>query len=214
MDRNKIPTNKKGRLKDELIEVLYYYKKKAKVIVKYIDEETGEEIALSEEINGYYGDDYQSSEKEIENYNLIKTTENPSGIMNSGEKELIYYYHKIFKVLTFVENSGGTIEGDEKVLEGYDSTINRIRIKADKNHYIARITINGEDIAITNKQSMILENFINMHEDKNIVVKFGEIVHNVPKTSKNSISLILVIIIFMSGLMIAYFACKNKRTSF
>ena len=108
---NMLPTNATGTmLRDEVIEVKYYYIKKATVVVKYVDENTGEEISEEERIEGHENDEYSTEAKDIEDYNLTKTPDNGSGTMvitknpdgtYDTEIEIIYYYKKI---------AGGVIE--------------------------------------------------------------------------------------------------------
>ena len=93
--QEKLPTNSHGRFTSEPIEVIYYYKKKAKLIVKYLDQHTGEEIAPKEEKNGYEGDDYSLTDKEIKGYTLKKVEGNKIGKYESSEITVIYYYEKI-----------------------------------------------------------------------------------------------------------------------
>ena len=101
----------------ELIEVKYYYIKKAKVIVKYLEyDETPEDstdnqvLEKEETIEGHENDSYETEAKEIKDYNLVETTDNTKGIMTitknldgtyDAEIEVIYYYKKI---------AGGVIE--------------------------------------------------------------------------------------------------------
>ena len=49
-------------MKVEVIKVDYYYKKRAKLIVRYIDKLTEEEIKV-EEKNGHIGDEYITEQK-------------------------------------------------------------------------------------------------------------------------------------------------------
>ena len=108
---DKLPDNSSGEMKrDEVIEVKYYYIKKATVIVKYVDEATEEEIEERETIEGHENDPYDTEAKDIDGYELSKTPENASGKMTitknedgtyNTEIEVIYYYKKI---------SGGVIE--------------------------------------------------------------------------------------------------------
>ena len=108
---NMLPENSSGEMKrDKLIEVTYYYIKRARVIIRYVDENTGEEIIDKDIIEGHEKDVYDTEEKKIENYNLTKIPENKTGIMMvtenedgtfNSETEVIYYYKKI---------AGGVIE--------------------------------------------------------------------------------------------------------
>ena len=149
---DKLPENSEGTmLRDEVIEVKYYYIKKATVVVKYVDENTGEEIAKEETIEGHENDSYETQEKQIDDYNLVKTPENASGTMvitknedgtYNTEIEVIYYYKKIAggvkenhidintgKKLYTEEHKGNV--GDEyeipsREFEGYDLVTERL----------------------------------------------------------------------------------------
>ena len=115
---SRLPENAEGEMKrDEVIEVKYYYIKKAKVIVKYLEEDdtpedtTDNQVLAEEEIiEGHENDSYETTAKEIEDYNLVKTPENATGTMvitknpdgtYNTEIEVIYYYKKA---------AGGVIE--------------------------------------------------------------------------------------------------------
>ena len=97
----KTTENTEGLMTVEDIEVVYYYKKvEAQVIVKYVDEKTGEEIAQREYIGGYVGDEYTSKSKEIDEYTLNekKLPNNAEGEMTEETIEVIYYYNKMIKI--------------------------------------------------------------------------------------------------------------------
>ena len=69
---------------------------KGKVIAKYVDEETGEEIEKEEEQQGYAGEKYKTEEKQIPYYDFIeeKTPENKEGTYTEEEQVVTYYYRK------------------------------------------------------------------------------------------------------------------------
>ena len=94
----KTTENTNGNMTLDVIEVIYYYKKvESQVIVKYIDEVTGEEIALKEFLGGYVGDKYKTNSKEIEGYELVekRIPKNKEGKFEEEIVEVIYYYNKI-----------------------------------------------------------------------------------------------------------------------
>ena len=94
----KTTENTEGNMASEIIEVVYYYQKvEAQVIVKHIDEKTGEEIADKDFLGGYVGEDYETSSKEIEGYELVekKIPTNKEGQFAEETIEVIYYYSKI-----------------------------------------------------------------------------------------------------------------------
>jgi hypothetical protein len=102
-----LPENASGIMTTELIEVKYYYIRKTTVKIKYIDINTNEEIAETEVIEGHQEDEYTTSSKEIENYELLEIPENASGTMQvvldedgneSTEILVIYSYVQKTKV--------------------------------------------------------------------------------------------------------------------
>ena len=94
--------NKDGEYKREEQVITYYYRKKpAKVVVKYVDVDTEEELIEGEEIVGKIDDEYTTidkidkiNENRDNKYVLVKTTENTSGKMEEETIEVIYYYKK------------------------------------------------------------------------------------------------------------------------
>ena len=191
---------------------LYYNRIKGGVIEKHIDE-VDNKILYEEEHTLPVGDEYNIPSKTFENYvlNEDRLPTNATGTVREESQEVIYYYRRIVNVITKVTNEGGTIVGDEEVLEEKDSTPNKIVIKADDNHYIEKVTINGEEIEITDNKEMILENFKSMKEDKIVEVSFGEIIKEVPKTDKNTILPIISIIVLAVGMLIVIIQSKKFK---
>ena len=109
---NRLPENAKGKMTKEVIEVKYYYIKRATVRVEYIDKETGEKLTEDITIEGHEGDSYETEEKEFKDYNLVETPENAKGEMTVTKNEdgtwntetvVTYYYEKAKKDTTVVE---------------------------------------------------------------------------------------------------------------
>lgn len=128
------PDIKEGIMKDAELEVIYYYRRPAKVIVKYLDADTDKELAMTEEIDGYQNDDYETEEKEVQYYNLVTRPKKAKGKMkvvvekddNDEEvikdtTEVIYYYKKkvfnleIDKRISYILLNGGTVESSDKM---------------------------------------------------------------------------------------------------
>ena len=109
---NRLPENAKGEMTEELIEVKYYYIKKATVRVEYIDKQTGEKLTEDIIIEGHENDKYTTEEKEFKDYKLVETpenaegrmtiTQNPDGTYNT-ETVVTYYYEKENQEATVVE---------------------------------------------------------------------------------------------------------------
>ncbi|MBP3255241.1 MAG: MucBP domain-containing protein [Clostridia bacterium] len=92
--KSMIPLNAKGKMTEEDIEVIYYYAKEAKVIVRYVEKHTNKEVAEQEEIEGYEGEEYTTKEKVVKGYEHIETKGNKNGEMKAGETIVTYYYAK------------------------------------------------------------------------------------------------------------------------
>ena len=71
------------------------------VAVKYVDRNTGAEIAESYELKGLAGDAYTTEQKDIYGYTFVESTNNTNGNMIEGTIEVIYYYERT--------NAGGVI---------------------------------------------------------------------------------------------------------
>ena len=88
------PSNSTGEMTEEETVVKYYYQRKAEVEVKYLEKGTEYEIAPSETIEGYVGDNYETSVKDIPYYNFVEATDNTSGTMQKDKILVVYYYEK------------------------------------------------------------------------------------------------------------------------
>ena len=102
----KVPSNSEGKMEKDVVEVRYYYIRKTKVVVEYVDKDTGEIVKETIEIAGHEGDEYESEELEVDGYKLVKEEypENSKGTMEvkvneDGSVETItyvrYYYEKV-----------------------------------------------------------------------------------------------------------------------
>ena len=110
----RLPTNAKGKMKVEPESVIYYYIKKSKVVVHYIDSYTNEEIKevyinevtkekeekdSTEEIIGHEKEQYNTNQKEFENYELVEIIGDANGELEAEPKEVIYKYKYKTKVI-------------------------------------------------------------------------------------------------------------------
>lgn len=138
--------NIEGTMTEENIEVIYYYSKAAKVIVQHIDKNS-ETILKTETIVGMAGDQFETHAEDIENYVLVRSPQNPNGIITEGEQTIKYYYAHISsgiiekhidintgELLKSKEHSGN--EGDEykieaQTFEGYDLVEEKLPTNAE-----------------------------------------------------------------------------------
>ena len=178
------PTNKDGTMTAESIDVIYYYRRPAKVVVKYIDQETNEEIATEEKQEGHQNDEYTTEAKDIKYYKLIAIPDNATGTMkvtvtkDENGKDIVedttyvtYYYRKLIFNLTINKKvSSVTVNGEESIINGdlgkveihrKEMSTAKVEVK-----YIIKVTNDSE---LTGKAS-ILEDIptgMTMNVDKN-----------------------------------------------
>lgn len=93
-DFTKVTGNTSGTMKGENIDVIYYYKHKSKVIVNYIDEETGEKIDTFDK-DVHEGDSFTAEERNYENYELTKKPDESTVTVGKEDITLNYYYRKL-----------------------------------------------------------------------------------------------------------------------
>ncbi len=152
--------------------------------------ESMEEYNLVTDTNGYAEIQVPSGE-----YKLVETKAPTGYVLNSEEKTINISEEPInlviendkdlqVKITTKVEKlptqkeDGGTISGkDEQPYEnvGYNKTSQKdIIITPDSGYKIISITVNGKELDFTtdNEGKVILDKFVNMNEDKEVVVRF------------------------------------------
>ena len=89
------------------------------VIVKYIDIDTGEEISDSVTLTGKVGDEYTTSQKEIETYDFVNSTPNIEGLITEEPQEVIYYYQrKAAQVIVKYQDTEGNSLTDDITIDG------------------------------------------------------------------------------------------------
>ena len=119
---DRLPSNAKGTMKVEPVEVIYYYIYRTKVTSEYIDKNTGEKLTEDETQKGHEGDNYTTDRKTFDDYKLVEVPANADGSMTKEDITVTYYY---------VHTSGGVIVNhidiktgkqllDETKEEGYE----------------------------------------------------------------------------------------------
>lgn len=127
-------SNVTGTMLDETIQVNYYYAKNTKVIVKYVDKATNQEISESVVINGYEGKEYITNKKQVQNYMYVETNGQANGKMPRESIVVTYKYLYNSKLtVNYIDKSTGAILSNEikrgletekvnttsKLIEGY-----------------------------------------------------------------------------------------------
>ena len=175
---------------------------KGNIKVMYLDKDTNEEIFDTIEKSDLVGERFISETKEKDGYKLVEKPETEEYYFEEEDQIIKYLYEHIkFEIKGVVKgDGGGRIKGDEEVYWGNDSTVNNIVIEAEKGYVIKEIYVNGDKLDIEpNQEKMILPNFENMLENKNIEVSFVSAPpkENPPTGSK------LNIVLLLFGLMIS-----------
>ena len=182
------------------------------IVIHYYDKETKEKLAKDIETTDLIGNQYVSEEKEFEGYKLVSKPESNVHIYKEKKQEFSYEYEKIkFKITTKVEGEGGTIEGDEIVKYGEDSSKDKIKIKAAEGYEINKITINGESYEITDRNEIIMPYFKEVKEDKEVIISFVKKIEN-PKTLDNIMSYIGYAVLSIIGLIISGIVLIKNKT--
>lgn len=182
------------------------------IVIHYYDKETKEKLAKDIEKTDLIGNQYVSEEKEFEGYKLVSKPESNIHIYKEKKQEFSYEYEKIkFKITTKVEGEGGTIEGDEIVKYGEDSSKDKIKIKAKDGYEINKITINGESYEMADRNEIIMPYFKEVKEDKEIIVSFVKKIEN-PKTLDNIMSYIGYAVLSIIGLIISGIVLIKNKT--
>ena len=125
------PENKEGTMINGMIEVIYYYRRPAKVVINYYDE-NNKKIADEIIIKGHQNDKYETEPKDIKYYIISKTAENKTGTMEvkvtkdeSGKEQVedttyvnYYYRQMVFNMKVDKTVSSIIIDGKEQEVNG------------------------------------------------------------------------------------------------
>ena len=160
-----IPKNYKGEMKEDTIEVIYYYVKDAKVIVEYHDineDDPTKPIHQDDIIPGLEKDPYKTESIEIDGYDLVTdpdyTPTNAEGEMTEEDIIVKYYYvYKTDVVVNYIDISNESkIDSDKK--EGHEKDLYKMDQMDLTEHPNYRIVTNQEYYEwLVGKDSSILE---------------------------------------------------------
>ena len=166
------PEVKDGVMKAEPTDVVYYYRRPAKVVARYLDKDSGEEVATEVVQDGYQNDEYVTEAQEVKYYELVETPDNAEGTMkvtvtkDENGKEIVedtmyvtYYYRKLVfnlkidKTVASVSVNGveSVINGDLAKVEVYRKDVATAKVQVK---YLIKVTNDGE---LSGKAS-VLEN--------------------------------------------------------
>ena len=147
---------------------------KVEVEIDDLHELTDKEVGTNREINSKFNQDTKQTD-EIARLNTVQSPEIIEYNINAGLIKITY------NITTKVEGVGGNITGEgeaiyESVDKGEDSKKDII-VSPNVGYRVASITVNGEPIEFTEEKNhtVILNKFINMQENKEVVVTFKKI---------------------------------------
>ena len=161
---NMLPENSTGTMTEEKIVVTYYYNQPAKVIVHYVDRESGKELEETNEegklqssqvvIEGQKDDDYKTKAKDFIYYTLVERPLEEQGKMKVE--------------ITKDENGNDIVANTIDVYYYYEpKTFN---IGVDK--LISKITVNGEAQNISNDKLTRVEIYRKNVDDTDVKVEY------------------------------------------
>ena len=189
-----------------------YIKIQGKIIVHHYIEGTTTKVVDDIETTNLVGETYVSESVEKKGYLLKKEPANQNHIYQDETQEIIYEYERLkFNIITKVEGGEGNIKGDETVFYGDNSTEGNIVIKPNKGYQVSHIIVNGEEKSIEEcKNGCILNNFIEVYEDKEIIVIFEALPNNPETSSIITITSVIGLTVLSTG---AYILVKKYKPS-
>ncbi len=180
--------------------------------VIYIDKDTQEEILDAVEETNLVGETFICEAKEKDGYRLVTPPDTEEYEFEEDDQLITYEYEHIkFEIKAVVIGVGGKITGDEDVYWGEDSTIDNIVIEADEGYIIEAILINGvRQELVLGEEKLILSNFVNVLENKNIEVIFAKKPQENPNTN-NTFKTLVLIVATMAMITLVIKALKIKK---
>ena len=127
-----------------------------KVVAKYVDQDTKEEIETAENMEGKVGTEYTTVQKEIPNYDFVESSGNTTGHYQEGNAEVTYYYRKTpAKVIVKYVNEKGEELAPSETIDGYVTKPYETKEKEIENYVMDHVVgetkgdMTKEDITIT-----------------------------------------------------------------
>ena len=117
------PEQKKVEMQHEIVILKYYYVQVSSgVIEKHVDINSRELLA-NETYEGLVGDEYETKEKEIDGYDLVKEKypENAKGTMEEDVITVTYYYvKKVTVTVQYIDIDTNEKLTEDKVIKGHE----------------------------------------------------------------------------------------------
>jgi LPXTG-motif cell wall-anchored protein len=160
-----------------------------KVIVKYEDS-LGNTISESTTLTGKVGESYQTTEKEIEGYNLIDVIGESVGVYSQSDQEVIYIYKKTEvpaeegKIIIKYEDNSGNAISESTTLTGKIGESYKIKQKEISGYKL--ITVKGEPEGVYSQSPKEIIFIYQKITEKNTEKKNVKSKKNTPDEQNNS----------------------------
>lgn len=189
-----IPDNYKDTMKEETIEVKYYYMKKAKVIVEYRDKLTDKTIHPNTPIDGHEKDPYKTNPEDIDGYDLTEdpdyTPTNTEGEMTPDTIIVTYYYENKTEVeVNHIYMLDETLI-DSGRKDGHVKDLYKTSPLDDKNYSQYKLVTNREyyDYAVAKDDSILKDNNVKTVGELLAKLKLSEYDPYIPANSKGEMT--------------------------
>ena len=189
-----IPDNYKDTMKEETIEVKYYYMKKAKVIVEYRDKLTDKPIHPDTPIDGHEKDPYKTDPEDIDDYDLTEdpdyTPTNTEGEMTPDTITVTYYYEQKAEVeVNHIYMLDETLI-DSGRKDGHVKDLYKTSPLDDENYSQYKLVTNKEyyDYAVKKNDSILKDNNVKTVGELLAKLKLSEYDPYIPANSKGEMT--------------------------
>ena len=136
LDRTQLPDNATGTVHEDLITVTFkYVPKDASVKVKYIDADTGKELAKTDTITGKFNSEYTAEAENIPGYVLVSKSATVKGIFaeTQNNTDIVFEYKRAAKVIVkHIDRNGKEIVEPQEFDYKYGDTYEVSPIKDGK----------------------------------------------------------------------------------
>ena len=195
-------------------EVTYYYDlKSSQIIVHHLELDTHRKLAPDVVHGGLVYDHVTISEVNLEGYRMVQKPENEDIEFTIEDQEFTYYYVRLkYNIDVEVLEGEGGIDGGEVIYHGDDSTPEKIVITPHEEWEISKVIVDGEEIEVTDKDHMVVENFKKVITNHKVQVIFVEKPIPVPITgSKTKLIIASIIIAVMAILAVVKVKFTKKK---
>lgn len=171
------PQNSSGTLGNTNITVIYGYKRISNgVDVRYINQVTGEEISLTEHIDGLEDDNYSVTSKDIPGYELVLTPANISGEMTADKITVTFEYRKLSNVIIRYIDANSNEEIENETVNSYKEGDKYTTLPINIEGYVITMEPDNKDGVVETEDIIVIYNYKKVSEG--LVVKYVDTIKN------------------------------------